>query len=443
MLSKHLISSVLTQIPVFILGVVSGIFSTRILGDEAKGIFSLFQANSQLFVLLFSFGIQTGIVYFISSRKIIESKVLGMSLQIFGYSSFLLLIILILVHFFGFDDYILSREYSSLFYMLILFMMYFFTFLNSILNSFLQAHSKFRHINIVSFAGSFFNAIVFVLLFLFMNSRSLAPEIRLYYVLYCTLGGLAFNSLLWLFFYRRELSTQLNFSFDVKQELKPFVLYNSAIFLGTLINFLNYRLDLWIVNNFLPEKDLSYYSLAANINQIILYISVTISTVMLPNLSGRSELERSRIFVRVCRISFTFFICIISLAWLLSDWIIPFVYGEAFQPTVLPFKILLPGVLLSCSTQLFATLIVACKMNRLNIAATSIGLVITVILDICLIPIYGIVGAAYATVFSYAVIFISTFYLSLKKLNMPLTNYFFLTREDAGMIREQLRLLFK
>lgn len=83
MLGRNLINSVLTQIPVFILGIISGVFSTRILGEEVKGVFSLFQANYLLFLLIFSFGIQTGIVYFISSKKYTEQVVAGISLAIF------------------------------------------------------------------------------------------------------------------------------------------------------------------------------------------------------------------------------------------------------------------------------------------------------------------------------------------------------------------------
>jgi O-antigen/teichoic acid export membrane protein len=443
MLSKQLISSVLIQIPVFVLGVVSGIFSTRILGEEAKGIFSLFQANSQLFVLLFSVGIQTGIVYFISSHKMSEKKIIGMTIRIFGISSLSLLVVLALIHFTGATEFILSKDYSSILYLLILFLLYLFTFLNSVVNSFLQAKSKFKYINFVALAGSIFNALVFMILFWWMQRYVHTVAEKLNYVLYATIVVLLFNTVLWFFFYKREYKESADPSFDLEKELKPFVLYNSAIFLGMLINFLNYRLDLWIVNNLLPQKELSYYSLAANINQIILYVSVTIATVMLPNLSGKSDEERNRTFTRISRISFSFFAIIVLFAWIVADGLIPFVYGVAFAPSVLPFKILLPGVLLSCNTQLFATLIVASKKNILNIIATSLGLAVTLTLDLCLIPLFGITGAAYATVASYGVIFISTFYLSLRKLQLPLANYFILTKDDVVMLKQQLGTLLK
>lgn len=430
------------QIPVFILGVVGGIFSTRILGDEGKGVFSLFQANSQLFVLIFSFGIQTGIVYFVSSKKIKESLIAGMSVYIFLISSAVLFALLLVTYLCGGTGIILSDNYAFPTYILILFALYFFAFLNTILGSFLQAHSLFKITNFISLINSFFNAAVFTALYFYLNNEPVTPWQKLHYVLYTTLFVLLLNTALWLYYYKKHIGVKPDYSFKINEELKPFILYNSAIFIGTLINFLNYRMDLWIVNHYLSEKELSYYSLAANINQIILYISVTIGTVLLPNLSGKSESDRTKTFIQVSRISFSFFIIITLIAFFISDFIIPFVYGEEFTLTVIPFKIIIPGILFSCNTQLFATLIVACKRNVLNIISTGIGLILTMALDLTLIPLYGIKGAAYATVICYIAIFICTFYLSLKKLNMPFTNYFFITANDFKLVKEKIKTLF-
>ncbi len=442
MLSKHLVSSVLIQIPVFILGVVGGIFSTRILGDEAKGIFSLFQANSQLFVLLFSIGIQTGIVYFISGNKIKESLVAGMATYIFLISSGALLLVLTGMYFCSGTGIILSSDYATPIYILILFFLFLFAFLNAILGSFLQAHSLFNIINKVSLINSLITAGVFTTLYFYLDTQSISSAQKLDYVLFTTLGVLILNTFLLVYSYKKNIGVKPDYSFKIKEELNPFILYNSAIFLGTVINFLNYRLDLWIVNHYLSEKELSYYSLAANINQIILYISVTIGTVLLPYLSGKNDAERISTFIQVSRISFSFFLIITLIAFFISDFIIPLVYGSEFAQTVIPFKIIIPGILFSCNTQLFATLIVACKRNILNIIATGIGLILTLTLDLTLIPVYGIKGAAYATVICYIAIFLCTFYLSLKKLNMPFTNYFLVTVTDIKLIKEKIKALF-
>jgi O-antigen/teichoic acid export membrane protein len=438
MLGKNLISSVLTQIPVFILGVVSGVFSTRILGENGKGVFSLFQANTQLFVLVFSLGIQTGIVYFVSSKKIAENIVAGMTIQIFLISSSILFGLLILLHFTGLSDVILSEDYTSFIYLIILFILFAFTFINAVIASFFQAHSKFRIINLIAILNSVFNALIFAGLFLFFQSNEPTVEERFNYVLSTTLISLVLNSLLWLFFAKRELSLNPDFNFTIGNDLKKFISYNLLIYLGMFVNFFNYRLDLWIVNNYLDEKNLSYYSLAANINQIILYLAVTIASVMFPNFSSKGDSERNATFVKISRICFSFFIIITITAFLVSPFIIPFMYGEEFDKTVLPFQILMPGILFSSITQLFSIYIVSVNRNIFNIIACSAGLIFTVILDVTLIPRLGITGAAIATSISYFAIFFITYIFVVKQMGKITLNFFIPRKEDIRYVKQFL-----
>jgi O-antigen/teichoic acid export membrane protein len=220
----------------------------------------------------------------------------------------------------------------------------------------------------------------------------------------------------------------------LNKEFKTFVYYSLIIFAGTLINFFNYRIDLWIVNYYLSDESLSYYSLASNIAQIIIYTSVTIGTVILPYLSSKNIEERKSMFPKITRYSFSFFVIVIVIAYIISEYIIPLVYGKAFYDAVKPFKILLPGVLFSCQTQLIATLIVASKKNTLNIIATGTGLIFTIALDLYLIPLWGIEGAAWATTISYMIIFTITYYLFLKYLKYPFVNYFFVNWQDINSI---------
>lgn len=434
MLSKNLISSVLTQIPVFFLGVLSGVFSTRLLGDEGKGVFSLIQANMQLFVLIFSIGIQTGVVYFISSKKISEQLVIGMATTVFLINSFLLLALLLVSYILNLNHLFLPDGYTQLFYLAFIFIMYLFSFLNSLFSSVFQAHSKFKTINFISIANSIINVVLFSTLFFVSSSQLNNPVSRLNIILFITTAVLFINTLMWVYYYNKHINIKPSFNFEFKHQFKTFLSYNSSIYIGMFINFFNYRLDLWIVNHYLPEKDLSYYSLAANINQIILYLSVTIASVLLPNLSGKTEEERVELFIKVSRICFMFFGVIILTAYMLSSFIIPFMYGNEFENTVIPFQIILPGMLFSCITQLFSIFIVSANRNIFNIIACSFGLVFTLILDLILIPKIGINGASIATSLSYFIIFLLSYIFVIYLLNKKTLNLFIPKRHDLSMV---------
>lgn len=443
MLGKNLISSVLTQIPVFILGIVSGIFSTRILGEEAKGVFSLFQANYLLFLLIFSFGIQTGIVYFISSKKYTEQVVAGISSAIFLISSSILLGLLFTTYYLDISSFYLPENYNTIPYLISLFVLFFLSFFNNLITSFFQARSKFNAINRVSIINSVINAILFPLMYFYLQEKQITVVEKFNYVLVATLILLLLNSIIWFYLYMKQIAIIPKFNTVIVNKIKEFIAYSFLIYIGMFVNFFNYRLDLWIVHHYLDEKPLSHYSLAANIVQIILYLSVTIASVILPKLSNSEVEKRLEIFVKVSRFGFSFFFLLVIVAFSTSYFIIPLMYGDEFAPTIIPFQILSIGILFSCITQLFSMLLVASNKNIFNIIACSVGLVFTVVFDIYLIPKFNINGAAIATLISYFVIFIITYTFVLSKTTIKTRNLLIPTKQDVAYLYGSVIKIYK
>src|SRR5690606_26204868 len=148
-------------------------FSTRILGEEAKGIFSLFQANYLLFLLIFSFGIQTGVVYFVSSKKYTEQVVAGISSAIFLVSSSILLGLLFITYYLDISSFYLPENYNTIPYLISLFVLFFLSFFNNLITSFFQARSKFNIINRVSIINSVINAALFPILYFYLQEKQI------------------------------------------------------------------------------------------------------------------------------------------------------------------------------------------------------------------------------------------------------------------------------
>lgn len=433
MLVKNIINSVLTQVPVFLLGIISGVFSTRILGEEAKGVFSLFQANYLLFVMLFSFGIQTGIVYFVSSKKYSEQIVAGLSFAVFTVCSVLLTGMLLTAYYMDFSSYFFPEGYNSLPYVFSVVVLFILTFFNNLITSFFQAHSMFSIINRISLINSVVNAILFSIVYFFILNRDFAPSERFDYVLILTIFLVFINSLVWLILYLNKINVKPKMSNITSEIVKKFIGYSLLIYLGTVINFFNYRLDLWIVNYFLDEKELSHYSLAANIAQIILIVAVTIASVILPKLSNETDEKKFEIFTLVSRASFSVFFILIMIAIITANFLIPLMYGDEFIPTIVPFQILAIGIFISCITQIFTIIVITLNKSKYNIYACAIGLIFTVFFDVYLIPKYNINGAAIATLISYFVIFLVTYYLIITKTEITTKNLFLLTKSDLSV----------
>ena len=81
-IGKNIFNTILSQISVQFLGILSGIFIARLIGPEGKGVFAIYQANAQLLVTFFSLSFGYALTYFIPSGKIRSNKMLGISILI-------------------------------------------------------------------------------------------------------------------------------------------------------------------------------------------------------------------------------------------------------------------------------------------------------------------------------------------------------------------------
>ncbi|HIP31151.1 MAG TPA: hypothetical protein EYG86_00170, partial [Crocinitomicaceae bacterium] len=64
--SKSAVYTFLTQIPTQLFGIISGIFITRMLGPEGKGIYAIFYADISLFITILGFSINTAIIHYLA-----------------------------------------------------------------------------------------------------------------------------------------------------------------------------------------------------------------------------------------------------------------------------------------------------------------------------------------------------------------------------------------
>jgi O-antigen/teichoic acid export membrane protein len=148
-------------------------------------------------------------------------------------------------------------------------------------------------------------------------------------------------------------------------------------------------------------------------------------------------------FVRYSKINFSILVGLMIIAFLVSDWVIPIVYGDEFFQSSLMFKILLPGVLFSCQTKLLASYIISFGKQQYNLIATIVGFVVNLILNILLISSFGIIGASIASSFTYFAIFVVVTLYSHFRLGLPFVNYFFLSLPDIKKLFDERKSIIK
>jgi O-antigen/teichoic acid export membrane protein len=188
---------------------------------------------------------------------------------------------------------------------------------------------------------------------------------------------------------------------ETTQVLRRLLGYSVLAHASSLTQFLNHRLDVWVVGYFRGIYDVGLYATAVGVAQLLLLASQSLASVLLPHLAAAAP-ERSEEMLRTASRVITGFGAALALALFVGGgWVVTILYGDAFSPCSTSLRLLLPGAIAAMTTRVYSTFLAARDCMRYNLRASAAGLIVTVALDLLLIPRLGINGAALATTASY------------------------------------------
>ena len=114
-------------------------------------------------------------------------------------------------------------------------------------------------------------------------------------------------------------------------------------------------------------------------------ISNPIATILMPYLIEKSD-GKTDLFGFYARLNGTFVLISGLILFLISPWFFPAFFGADFVHSVFAFKVLLPGVIIMSLNKVFSIYVYAENRIFYNLLATIVGLVLTLSLDLLLIP---------------------------------------------------------
>ena len=181
--------------------------------------------------------------------------------------------------------------------------------------------------------------------------------------------------------------------------------------IANLFQFFNYRLDMFLVNYFLGPAEVGIYGVAVRVAELLWHLPNAASFVLFPK-TAAARVEEINVFTpRVLRYTLGLTtLGAIALA-LVGPWLIQLVFSAAFSAAYLPMIWLLPGVVLLGGAKILINEMAGRGSPQYNALSAGIGFVATVVLDVLLIPRWGIRGAAWASSISYAMVFAVAFLL--------------------------------
>ncbi|HTB05400.1 MAG TPA: oligosaccharide flippase family protein [Bacteroidia bacterium] len=426
-LNRNIFYSFLAQFPNLLFGIIAGVFMTRIMGPEGRGVYSIFQANIDFFVLILGINVNTGLVYFVSSKRIAEGKLIGVTI-ITVCSAVLLMLMIIGVVMLVRGKLLFPVGYDTIFFIGYFIVSFFIGLANVCFSGIFSGHKNFRIVNISSIAVSLLKLILFAVSFCFFYYGVFKITILTVFALLLLTQLITF--LINILIYWKLYAVPPVFAFNYNEDIRPLFKFIGVSHIGNIVNFLNYRMDVWLVTYFKNLEQLGYYTLAVNIAQFTWLISIPISNVLFPYLSEQKDKTDENMLAKYSRINCTALIFTAGTLYLFSDFIIRKLYGSNFVESIVPLRILLIGNLFLMIQRPFRTLLFA-KSDTLAVLLINIsGLVFTVILDFILIPVQGIIGASIASDVAYTGMLICILVYCFRKYKLKIHNYMIITWHD-------------
>ncbi len=170
-------------------------------------------------------------------------------------------------------------------------------------------------------------------------------------------------------------------------------------FLLTLLELLNSRLDVVLLGHFGFVDEVGVYTVAARFAQFLLFVLSIMNLVAAPLYSRMYESGDTRglqkLFATVSGISLICGLPLLVFFVLGGKWLLG-IYGEGFDEGFTSLLILSGGQLAYVIMGPVAYVLMMCGKSRSVIIAQMIGVIVTIILELILIPRLGIEGAAWA-----------------------------------------------
>jgi O-antigen/teichoic acid export membrane protein len=362
----------------------------RYLGPDQFGIYSYSISFYGLFVALISLGMEG-----ISIRELVKypdkrDQILG---SVF-YSQ--LIGALLAISFIGLTLFITSEELSVSILILIISVSSFFQTLN-VVDYYFRSTVKAKYSVYVLSTSVLLVSITKIILILFKAS------IVAFIIAYSF--EFVFNSIGYLIVYHKQKLKIRTWKFD--KSLATSLLKDSwPLILSGVVVSIYAKIDQVLIKKMLDSQSVGFYAAAVRLSEAWYFIPIAISNALFPAIvnakSISNELYQSRLQKLYDILAWIAILIAVPVSFL-SNEIIGLLYGSKYLPSAPILTIYIwagVAVFLGVASSQF---LVTENLTKISFYRTSIGMITNVLLNIVLIPIYGIVGSAVATLISYSI----------------------------------------
>ncbi len=380
--------TLLSRAGIFICGFISQALISRLLGPGGKGAFAVLTLMTSLVAQLASLGLHNAHIYLIGRKqadlKSAAENALTFSL---GLGSFLLAFYWLGRH------WIAPLIFKGIAPEITAWVSFTFP-LHLVFLSF--NYLALAHDDIVGFNLSNLGRSVYLLLGLLLLVPWRAIDLRTANLVWVSTNILLALQSWWLIFRRQRFGLRWH-----PQLFRASIKFGLQSHAGTIFYLLGWRLDFLLCNIYLDTAAVGYYSVAVLLGEALWFLPQTLAVVLLPEVSRHEHDRAVQLTSQVCRLTLMSAALGAALLIAIAPLLVRKVFGENFLPALLPLWLLLPGMLFESGTRILSSFMVGRGRPLISTYSASLVFFSNLLINLWLIPRYGISGAAVASSISY------------------------------------------
>jgi lipopolysaccharide exporter len=199
----------------------------------------------------------------------------------------------------------------------------------------------------------------------------------------------------------------LKYSKELIGKLSSFGKYT----LGTVVSSMVVRsTDSWMIGKIRSASDVAMYNPALRIANLVETPTLAITNLVFPQVNKKMK-ERGRegvkdIYIKSVSLILAIMAPMVLPLYLLSDFLVEIIFGKAYMAAAPILRVTIFYTLIIPFNRQFGTVLDALKKPKLNFYLLVMMCVLNAILNYHLLKTMGLMGSAYATLFSYLIIFV-------------------------------------
>lgn len=434
-IAKNITSSYTSQIINIVLGFISSIFITRILGPAGRGEYALFINGLAIAAVFLGFGVPSAIIYFISSNKIKTEKLFP-SVLLFNIAAAIVVgIILQLLFLVKLNNFILPTSTQSQFYKVVFVIQFLITLFNACISGILNGKKYFVALSIVTVIASAIGTLLYILLYYKIIQWD-TTSFKLIIIVNLLLSLL--QAVFIVYLYKRNVGIRLS-GFLNLAEIKTIFTFSLLAYACNAIQFLSYRADLWFVNYYRSIETVGVYSLAVSLAQLLWILPNAIAGVLFSYIADSSREKAIEYTLFFTKLSFYASLLMGLAAYIAFYFTLSFIYGYQFHSAVNLIGILFLGIVPFSIAIIFGSFFAGTGNIHQNLITSILGFVGAIIFYIVLIPKFGSVGAAWASVISYNICTLYMFFAFNKLSGHKIVSIFSVNKTDILLAKSVIK----